>query len=235
MLRPSISQVRKVLRRYAKPERARVHYWFFKTGPGQYGEGDQFLGLTVPETRFVAKQFYDLPLPLTEQLLQSPIHDERFLALAILVGQFQTATITNRHAIVRFYLKNLNWVNNWDLVDASADKILGAWLYNRQRSVLTKLARSKNMWHRRVAIVSTFAFIRQGDFKDTIRISKILLNDQHDLIHKASGWMLREVGKRDVDVLRKFLNEHRSAMPRTMLRYAIEKFSPAERKRYLAH
>ncbi|MGZ8829021.1 MAG: DNA alkylation repair protein [Thermoanaerobaculia bacterium] len=222
------------LRELADPRRAKTSRWFFKTGPGHYGEGDRFLGLTVPQLRLIAREFRALPLAGLTRLLQSPWHEERLLALIIAMERYTRGDWQERDALFRFYLDNLEWVNNWDLVDVSAPAIVGTHLQDAKRSLLVRLARSKSLWERRVAIVATQHFIRNGDLADTFRIAKMLLRDEQDLIHKATGWMLREAGKKDRAALEKFLNEHAAKMPRTMLRYAIEKFPPALRRRFLA-
>lgn len=228
----------KVLSLVSSKEKAQNTARFFKTAPGQYGAGDVFIGVTVPEQRKIARQFADLPLSDIKELLESKIHEHRFTALEILDMQFARASHdSSRHDIVKFYLKNLHRVNNWDLVDTSAPYILGAWLVDKNakhRKVLYKLVRSKNIWERRVAIVSTWMLIRNGQYTDTLAIAEILLRDSHDLIHKATGWMLREVGKRDEATLIKFLDKHASEMPRTALRYAIEKFPTSVRRKFLA-
>lgn len=226
--------LQKELKKLGSLERAKSSLRFFKTGKGQYGEGDKFLGITVPEQRKVAKKFKDLPLTEVKKLLWSKIHEDRFVALEILVFKYKEGSETERKKIVNFYLKNRKQVNNWDLVDTSAYLILGNWLLDKDRSILYKLAKSKNIWDRRIAIVSTFEFIRNKQFEDTLKISETLLGDSHDLIHKASGWMLREVGKKSSPTLEKFLKKHAKIMPRTMLRYAIEKFPEEKRKEYLA-
>ncbi len=207
---------------------------FFKTGKGQYGEGDIFLGVSVPEQRKIARRYYDISLNEIVELIESPIHECRLTGLLILVDQFQKANNADRKKVFDFYCKHSKKVNNWDLVDLSADKIVGEYLLDKDTSVLAKLANSDNLWERRISIVSTYAFIKQGRCDETIKIATILLHDKHDLIHKAVGWMLREAGKRDETVLIKFLNEHARHMPRTMLRYAIEKLDEKRRKRYLA-
>lgn len=231
------------LKAVASPTKAKASAWFFKTGPGQYGEGDRFIGVTVPEQRTVAKQFRDLPLAEIERLLESPIHEHRLTALLILVGQYQRADAKAKKRVLDFYLDHLDRVNNWDLVDSSAGYIVGNYYLGRRAvygpnsrcgsAVLQRLSRSKNLWRRRVAIIATQAFISAGQFNDTLTLAEQLLNDRHDLMHKATGWMLREVGNRDPKVLKAFLDEHASTMPRTMLRYAIEKFDPVTRKHYL--
>ena len=205
---------------------------FFKTGPGEYGQGDRFLGIRVPEIRAVAKM--DDGMADIRSLLHSKWHEERLLALLILVRRFERGDESARKSIFDFYLSATRWINNWDLVDLSAYKIVGAWLLERPRIPLWKLAASGNLWERRIAIVSTFAFIRCGDLEETFALSEHLLNSPEDLMHKACGWMLREAGKRDIRALERFLAAHRCSMPRTMLRYAIEKFPEARRKEYLA-
>lgn len=228
-----LTEIKKELRVYANKEKVSNYQRFFKTGPGQYGEGDKFLGVTVPKTHIVAKKFSSATFDDIKKLLELPYHEERMVALFILVGQFEKGDEKLRKKIFNFYLKNRKRVNNWDLVDSSAHKIVGVYLTDKPKDVLYKYARSRNLWDHRIAIVSTFHFIRQNSFNDTIAISEILLNDEHDLIHKAVGWMLREVGKRDVKILEKFLKKHSQNMPRTMLRYSIEKFPETQRKRYL--
>lgn len=213
--------------------KARVLGRFFKTGKGQYGEGDIFLGVYVPFQRQIAKKYSTLPLTDIETLLKSKIHEHRLGALFILCDQFKKADEKTKEKIFKFYLKNSQGVNSWDLVDLSAPNIVGEWLLKKDRKILYKLARSKNLWQKRIAIVSTLTFIRAKQLDDTIKISEILMGDTHDLIHKAVGWMLREAGKRDEAVLRKFLDKHAVKMPRTMLRYSIEKFNPSTRKYYL--
>lgn len=207
---------------------------FFKTAPGEYGEGDVFLGVTVPGTRSVAKPFRDLPLAEIRKLLRSKIHEERLLALLILVDQFARAEAPLREKLFDFYVANLSRVNNWDLVDLSAERIIGPWLAGRSKTLLYTLARSPRLWDRRVAILSTFHFIRNRDFKDTLKLAEVLLRDKEDLMHKAVGWMLREVGNRNLPTLERFLRRYAPRMPRTMLRYAIEKLPPSKRKRYMS-
>jgi 3-methyladenine DNA glycosylase AlkD len=217
------------LKKHASDERAQVSQRFFKTGKGQYGEGDLFIGLTVPQTRSIAKQFLHLSLEEIKNHLCSKVHEERLAALMILVEQYRK---THREEIIAFYLSNAKYVNNWDLVDSSAE-ILGDYLLNKGTRILDKLAQSSNLWERRIAIVSTFAFIKKSRFDETFKIVELLINDKHDLIHKACGWMLREVGKRNEKYLETFLMMHYKKMPRTMLRYAIERFPMARRKAYL--
>ena len=223
----------KRLRAIANPEDAKFLQRFFRTGPGEYGEGDRFLGIRVPDTRRIAREMRDMPLSQIEKLLHSPYHEARLLAVILLGDAYERGTAAQRDAVFRLYLRNASRVNNWDLVDVSAPNVVGAHLATRPRTRLDKLARSRNLWERRIAIVSTHHFIRNREYDDTLRIARILLRDTHDLIHKAVGWMLREVGKRDRAPLEAFLAEHAHEMPRTMLRYAIEHFSPSERRRYM--
>ena len=218
----------------ANPVRAASSVWFFKTGKGEYGEGDQFLGVTVPAQRKIALRHRDLPEKALKKLLASKIHEHRFVALEILVAQFEGATPAQKTAIYRFYLGHTARVNNWDLVDTSAPYIVGEYLLTRRRAILRKLAKSNSVWERRIAIVATFAFIRAGETSDTFAIAKMLLQDEHSLIHKAVGWALREAGKRWPDQLGEFLQANYEHLPRTALRYAIERFQPAERERFLA-
>ena len=221
------------LRALGDPERAKHSLRFFRTGPGQYGEGDRFLGLTVPAIRAQARELKDAPLDTLAALLQSPWHEVRLTALVILVGQYRRGGDEQREAIYRLYLGSTNRINNWDLVDVSAADIVGAHLRGRNRSILDRLARSASLWERRIAIIATQHFIRHGEFADTLRIAAIFLGDAEDLIHKAVGWMLREVGKRDQEAEEVFLRRYASRMPRTMLRYAIERFPERLRKQYL--
>lgn len=229
----SYQELHKELKKFVDPQKKAFFPRFFKTAPGQYGEGDQFLGVTVPHLRKLAKIYPQLPFSQIKKLLDSPFHEERLLALFILVAQFQKGDEKRQEEIVKFYLKNLKAVNNWDLVDSSAHKILGPYLFNRDKKQLYTWANSKNLWLRRIAIMTTFHFIAQGEFDHTFKITKILLQDKEDLIHKACGWMLREVGKRDRSLEEKFLDQHYKQMPRTMLRYAIEKLSEKKRLSYL--
>lgn len=223
------------LKRVASPARAKANAWFFKTAPGQYGHGDKFLGVTVPQVRAVARQFRELPLAETLKLLKSPWHEERLCALILLVGQFQRAKDeAGREAVVKAYLKHLKWVNNWDLVDSSAGYILGVWLRDKDRGILYKLVKSKVLWERRVAMIATQGLINAGESKDALQLAALLLGDREDLMHKAAGWMLREAGKRvSVEDLRGFLGRFSDRMPRTMLRYAIERLGPAERRKWM--
>jgi len=230
----SLDQLRKELRSKAIPGKAKLLQGFFKTGKGEYAEGDVFIGVMVPQTREVAMKFSDIPLGDVEDLLHSRIHEERLCALLLLVHNFKKGNDSVRKEIYDFYLKNTKWINNWDLVDLSCHRIVGYYIKDRDRSILYKLAKSDNLWEKRISIISTAWFIGQGDFEDTLKISEILLNDKHDLIHKAVGWMLREVGKKDKKTEVRFLRKHYKKMPRTMLRYAIERFPEDERKKYLA-
>lgn len=227
--------IRKELEKRANPEKAKLLQRFFKTGKGHYGEGDVFLGVMVPETREVAKMFLNLDLKEVEKSLFSKIHEERLASLLILVEKYKRGNDNVKKEVYDFYLANTKWINNWDLVDLTSHKIVGEWLLNKDRNILYKLAKTDDLWKKRISIISCFAFIRNNDFKDAIKISKILLNDKHDLIHKAVGWILREIGKKDLKVEEKFLkeNDRYKKMPRTMLRYAIEKFDENKRKRYL--
>jgi 3-methyladenine DNA glycosylase AlkD len=228
-----LNQLRKEMKAASDPKRAKASKWFFKTGKGDYGEGDIFLGLDNPSMRRIAKKYKGLPLGSVQKLLDSGIHEERQMGLFILVNLFARSDEKRRKELFSFYLKNAKRVNNWDLVDLSAPHIVGESLLPNDRKILYKLAKSDNLWERRIAIISTFAFIRNGEFRDTLAIAEILMNDPHDLIHKAVGWMLREVGKRDQSVLENFLKKHSKHMPRTMLRYAIEKFDPKKRAFYM--
>lgn len=230
----TIQLVRFRLKAEANPQHALVSQRFFKTGPGEYGSGDKFLGVVVPKVRQLAKEFEVLPLPIVKKLLKSSIHEERQLALFILVRKFQAADEKERATLFRFYVEHLRFVNNWDLVDGSAPYLVGPYLFKKKRTLLFTLAQSKNLWRRRVGILSTSYFIKEGDFKDTLRLAKILLDDKEDLIHKAVGWMLREVGKKNQAVEEGFLRKHYRTMPRTMLRYAIERFPETKRKKYLS-
>jgi len=226
--------VQKALQGYATKERAKSNAWFFKTGEGQYGEGDEFIGVTVPQQRLVAKQFVNLPYTELKKVLTSKKHEHRLTALLILVQKYMHAEKKEQKEIVRFYFSNIEYINNWDLVDLSAPQLVGnhVYVYGGVQK-LYSFARSKNLWYRRIAIVATYSFIRRERFEPTLLIAKILLQDKEDLLHKAVGWMLREVGKRDEKVLKDFLTEHNSRMPRTMLRYAIERFPESERKKWL--
>ena len=231
---PTLKALRKELYGLANPADAKFLQGFFKTGPGQYGAGDKFLGLRVPVLRTLARNYGELSRDDVLQMLASPWHEERLLALVIMVDAYESGDAAERKIVHRDYLANTRYINNWDLVDASAGGIVGAHLEAGDISLLARLARSKNMWERRIAVVSTFYFIKRDRFGPTLIIAELLLHDTHDLIHKAVGWMLREVGKRDRKVLDGFLRKHYHGMPRTMLRYAIERHPEDVRKKYLA-
>ena len=230
---PSVPDIQRELRRLGSREAASHSQRFFRTGPGQYGEGDRFLGIRVPVLRKTARKNRALSLEETLLLLQSGFHEERLLALFILVDKFGRVAEEDRKAIYDLYLENTRYINNWDLVDCSAEHIVGAYLRDKSRTPLEGLARSASLWERRIAVMATFHFIKQNDFADTLRLAMLLLDDREDLVHKATGWMLREVGKRKTTVLEEFLRIHLRVMPRTMLRYAIEKFPEERRQRFL--
>ncbi len=227
-------QVVSDLKKSGSPKKAKALSRFFKTGKGQYGEGDVFFGVTVPEQRNIAKKYLDLKISEVQKLLNSKVHECRLTALIILVGQYKEADLVSKHKIVKFYLKNSKKINNWDLVDSSAPYILGDYLKDKDRLILYKYSESKNLWQRRISIVSTFGFIKSSDFKDTLGLTRVLLTDKQDLIHKAVGWALREVGKKSEVTLENFLEDYAKVMPRTALRYSIEKFSKEKRKYYLS-
>jgi 3-methyladenine DNA glycosylase AlkD len=229
----SLISLKKDLKTRANPAKAKLLRGFFKTGKGQYGEGDIFWGIMVPIQREIAKKYQDLSLKEIQKLLNSKIHEERLIALLILVLQFKKRSVWKQKVIFNFYLKNIRNINNWDLVDLTAPNIVGQFLMDRDRKIIYKLARSRNLWEKRIAILATFTFIKNNQAKDTLRIAEILLKDKHDLIHKAVGWMLREIGKRDLNAEEMFLKKHYKRMPRTMLRYAIEKFPEKKRRWYL--
>ena len=228
-----LNSIKKDLQAESDPLKKKGLSRFFKTGKGEYGEGDIFLGVTVPKMRRVAKKYKDVSLDEIRTLLRSLIHEERLTALLILVENFRKADETEKTEIFNLYLKNTKYINNWDLVDLSASRIVGEFLKDKPVDILYTLAKSKSLWERRIAIISTFQFIWEGRFAETLKISKILLTDRHDLIHKAVGWMLREVGKRSFKTEEGFLKKHYKKMPRTMLRYSIEKFPEKLRLRYL--
>jgi 3-methyladenine DNA glycosylase AlkD len=231
---PTRKQVERALAAVASRKRAKALAWFFKTGKGEYGEGDRFLGVTVPAQRKIALKHLGLPLDGIAGLLASPIHEHRFTALEILVAQYARADNAGRSRIFAFYLRHAERANNWDLVDTSAPYIVGEHLKKRPRAVLGRLAASPSLWKRRIAIVSTLALIRHGEIDDALRIAEKLLTDRHDLIRKAVGWMLREAGKVSSPALLQFLRKHYPSIPRTTLRYAIERFPAARRRRILA-
>jgi 3-methyladenine DNA glycosylase AlkD len=233
------NELEKVLKEKANPEKAKLLQRFFKTGKGEYGEGDIFYGIIVPVQRKIAKEFLHIAINDISELLDSKIHEKRMIGLFILIDKYNKACKEKnenlKKDIFEFYLANASKsnINNWDLVDLSAPNIVGNYLLDKNHEILFKLAKSKNLWEKRISVLATFAFIRQNEFKDSLKISEILLSDSHDLIHKAVGWMLREIGKRNLKVLEEFLKKHYKKMPRTMLRYAIEKFSESERKKWL--
>ena len=221
------------LREHAHPENVAILQRFFKTGPGQYGEGDCFIGVKVPSIRTVCRECRGATLGEIRKLLRSPIHEERALALLMLVDAFKAGDEPTKRRIYELYLAHTAFINNWDLVDCSAGQIVGGWLQGRSHAPLTKLARSSSLWERRIAMIATLDGIRRGEFEQAFRIADLLAHDDQDLIHKAVGWLLREVGNRDAAAERAFLKSRYKAMPRTMLRYAIEKFPEAERRKYL--
>lgn len=226
-----VADLQKAVRALGRPARAAILQRFFKTGPGEYGEGDRFLGLTVPQVRELVRRFHPVDFPEIAAILRSPWHEERLLGLLLLVARYENGADADRAAAYRLYCRSFPRINNWDLVDASAEYIAGA--HGVGRSQLVAWAASPNLWIRRIAIVSTFHSIRRRRFADTLAVARKLLRDPEDLIHKAVGWMLREVGKRDVATLEAFLRRHGRAMPRTMLRYAVERFPNARRKAFL--
>lgn len=228
-----ISKIRKELNDLGSKERATHLMRFFRTGKGEYGEGDIFLGLTVPEQRMIAKKYLDMDLREIAVLLQSKIHEHRLTALIILTEKFKRAVEKDKKAIFNLYLKNTKHINNWDLVDLSSHKIVGQYLFDKDRKILYKLAQSKMLWERRIAIVATWVFISKNDLADTFKLAEILLMDDQDLMHKAVGWMLREAGKKDLKSLYMFLDKSVLVMPRTMLRYSIERLEEEKRLYYL--
>ncbi|HNW38931.1 MAG TPA: DNA alkylation repair protein [Candidatus Omnitrophota bacterium] len=230
----SLLKLRRDLRKCGNKRQAKLLQRFFKTGPGEYAQGDIFLGAKVPSLRKLADQNQDLAFQETLELLKSPIHEERLLSLLILIIKYEKSLPAGKERIYKAYLKHSRYINNWDLVDITAWHIVGDFLAHRDRAVLYKLANSDALWERRIAIISTFYFIKNNDFRDTLKIAKILMADPHDLIHKAVGWMLREVGKRKINTEEEFLKRYCRIMPRTMLRYAIERFPEPKRKAYLA-
>jgi 3-methyladenine DNA glycosylase AlkD len=225
--------VQKRLRSLGDPQAAKASARYFKTGSGQYGEGDVFLGLRASVMHGLAKEYHTLPIDELTVLLRSPIHEDRLLALLILVRRVSLADKATKKQVYKLYLAHTRYINNWDLVDASAREIVGGYLADKSRKPLDRLAGSKSLWERRISIIATHHFIRQDDFADTIRIAERLLTDREDLIHKAVGWMLREVGKRHEPTLQMFLRRHGRTMPRTALRYAIERFPTEVRRAYL--
>ncbi|MBN2407612.1 MAG: DNA alkylation repair protein [Elusimicrobia bacterium] len=229
----SLSKLKQELKKEGSREKKRVLSGFFKTGKGEYGEGDRFIGVAVPAQRRIAAKYSQLTLAEIGSLLSEPIHEYRMTALLILLARYRTASAAERAGIYRFYLGKKREINNWDLVDTSVHKIVGHYLFDKDKKVLYRMAKSANLWERRMAVVATYYFIKHGSFTDTLAIAEMLVGDTHDLIHKAVGWMLREVGKKDMKTLEAFLCRHRARMPRTMLRYAIEKLSAGKRRFYL--
>lgn len=228
-----LQAIKDELATFANPQKAIQLSRFFKTGKGEYAEGDKFIGVTVPLQRQIAKKYFHIDLNKLVSLLNEDIHEYRLTALLILVQKYQKSAEKEKNNIINIYINNTHRINNWDLVDLSSEKILGEYLVDRDRSIIYKLAESNNIWEQRIAIISTFRFIKNNDFQDTINLCKLYLSNRHDLIHKASGWMLREIGKRDETILRNFLNQYHKVMPRTMLRYSIEKLDEKSRKRYM--
>lgn len=230
----NLYKIRKELKKYSNKKRAMASKWFFKTGKGEYGEGDVFIGISVPDLRSLSKRHLGESNKIIDILLKSKIHEERLLALMILVNKYKSGDNNTKRAIYNYYLKNTKNINNWDLVDLSAPYIIGDHLIDKRRDILIKLSKSKCLWDKRISIVSTFAFIKNNEYQWTFKIVKNLMKDNHDLIHKACGWMLREVGKRiSKDKLKLFLDNNLEIIPRTTLRYAIEHFNKKERANYL--
>jgi 3-methyladenine DNA glycosylase AlkD len=232
---PSLTpqSLRRSLKKIADPQRAKHSQQYFKTGKGEYGAGDRFLGITVPAVRALARQYRELPLRDIDSLLHSRWHEERLLALLLWVDRTRRGDARQRKRIYLNYLRSTRYINNWDLVDSSAGQIVGAYLADKDKGVLFRLARSANLWERRIAVIASGHFIRNGRFTETLKIATLLLHDEYDLIHKAVGWMLREVGKYDRPCLERFLIRHQASMPRTMLRYAVEHLPAEQRRRYL--
>jgi len=229
-----LDELRSALKKHANPQRALAAKRYFKTGKGEYGEGDVFLGLAVPDQRRIAKEYKNLPLSDIQKLLKSKIHEERFVSLVLLVARYQSNDESAKKDVFERYLSMSKWINNWDLVDTSAPQIVGDYCWRQNdRQTLKKLIKSSDLWERRIGVLASFTFIRQGDVKLTLEIAEKLLKDPHDLIHKSVGWMLREAEPRSPQEVRKFLDQHAARMPRTMLRYAIEKFPKSKRDKYL--
>ena len=229
----NLREFRKRIKEKSNKQQAKSLQWFFKTGAGEYGEGDVFAGIKMPVQRKIAKEFKNLNYDDIRELVGSKIHEERMIGLLILQDKYEKGGEKEKEKVFKFYIRNRKGINNWDLVDISAPKIVGEHLLDRDKKLLYEFARSKNLWERRIAILSTFTFIRAGKFENTFKISDILLDDNHDLIHKAVGWMLREIGKKEISAEEKFLKPRYKKMPRTILRYAIEKFPEIKRKQYL--
>ena len=228
-----VAYIKYEIRKLANKKTAKHSKRFFKTGKGQYGEGDIFLGIRVPVLRKIAKKFRRISLAEVSKLLESKFHEERLLSILMLVNLFKSGDEDDQELIYELYLDKTKFINNWDIVDISAGNIVGAFLFEKDKAPLYRLVFSENLWERRIAIVATFYFIRNDEFDDTLKIAEILFTDKEDLIHKAVGWMLREVGKRVIEIEEEFLEEHYLKMPRTMLRYAIERFPETRRKMYL--
>lgn len=228
-----LESIRKELKRSSDKEYAARLTKYFKAGKKEYGEGDRFLGIRVPVLRRLAKKYGNISINDASQLLKSPFHEERLFSLFVLVDLFRRAVDQDKKKIYALYLKNTKFINNWDLVDASAGRIVGAYLFTRDKKPIYALAMSNNLWERRISIMSTSYFIAHNDFTATLKVAEILLNDREDLIHKAVGWLLREVGKRDIEIEENFLKSHYASIPRTTLRYAVENFPDEKRKNYL--
>ncbi len=228
-----LESIRKDLERLSNKEYAARLQKYFKTGKGEYGQGDKFLGIRVPNLRILAIKYQNISISQVSTLMKSSFHEERLFSLFVLVGLFKKANDEDRKKIYTLYLKNTKFINNWDLVDASAGRIVGAYLFTRDKKKIYALAKSKNLWKRRISIMSTSYFIGHNEFTDTMKIAEMLLNDKEDLIHKAVGWLLREIGKKDLELEESFLKKHYTNMPRTILRYAIEKFPVEKRQSYL--
>ena len=228
-----VQNIQRKLKQLGSKEKAKILQRFFKTGPGEYGEGDAFIGVKVPELRKLAKEYDGITTPQVKRLLTSAIHEERLLSLFILVRKYEKGDDAEKKGIYDLYLNHTKYVNNWDLVDASAQHIVGAFLMNKKKEPLYRLAKSTDLWERRISVLATFYFIKHDKFTETLKIAQILLTDREDLIHKAVGWMLREIGNRHLPAEEKFLKKHYKKMPRTMLRYAIEKFPESKRQKYL--
>lgn len=230
----SIIDLKKDLLKLSNPQQAKILQRFFKTAPGEYAQGDLFLGIKVPEQRVIANKYHKiLTYPEIQKLLQSKYHEHRLTALFILIKKYLKSDEAEQKTIFDLYLQNTKYINNWDLVDSSTPNIVGTYILNKDKNILYQLANSADLWEKRIAIMATFTFIKNQQFQETLKISEILLHDQHDLIHKAVGWMLREIGNRDLAIEEQFLKKYHSQMPRTMLRYALEKFPEEKRKFYM--
>lgn len=229
----NLSKLKKEIKKQSSKPKAKFLQRFFKTGRGGYAEGDLFLGLTVPQSRLIARTFTNIELREVLNLINSKYHEERLIALLILVDKFGRGSSIEKEKVYKFYLRNIKFVNNWDLVDLSADKIIGAYLASRSKDILNRLSHSKNIWERRIAILATFNFIKRNDFTKTLEFARRYLSDKHDLIHKATGWMLREIGNRDEKTLIRFLDKNYKQMPRTALRYALERLNRKQKNYYM--